>query len=51
VIGDKLKVFCVGSDWFLREMKDQRIDVSKIEWTPEPEKPADIVSILKKIGD
>ncbi len=50
MIEGKLKVFCVGSDWFMREMESQKIDVSKIEWTPPPELPEDVAKILKKLG-
>jgi len=41
-----LKVFCVGADWFYQEMLAQKIDVKKVEWTPPPEVPEDIASIL-----
>jgi hypothetical protein len=50
MIEGKLKVFCVGSDWFLKEMQEQKLDVSKVEWTPPPEQPDDIANILKKLG-
>jgi hypothetical protein len=45
----KLKVFCIGSDWFLREMESQKLDVSKVEWTPPPEVPEDVAKILAKL--
>ena len=53
MIEGKLKVFCVGSDWFMREMGSQKIDVSKVEWTPPPETPEDVAKriLAHRIGD
>lgn len=47
MIEGELKVFCVGSEWFLREMIGQNIDARKVEWTPPVEVPEDIARILK----
>jgi hypothetical protein len=49
MIDKKLKVFCIGSDWFLREMRSQNMDVDKVDWVPMPDLPADVASILKKL--
>jgi hypothetical protein len=49
MIEGKLKVFCVGSDWFYREMEAQKLDAKKVDWTPPVEVPKDIASILAKV--
>lgn len=46
----QLKVFCVGSEWFLREMVSQEIDAEKVDWTPPIEVPEDISRILQVVG-
>ena len=46
----KLKVFNVGTDWFIRQLEEQGVDVYRIEWSPPVERPKDISSILRKLG-
>ncbi len=50
MIEGKLKVFSVGTDWFIDSMEQQDIEVLKVKWSPPIEMPKDIASILEKIG-
>ena len=45
----KLKVFNIGTEWFLKGMEGQAIEVVRIEWSPPPRQPEDISSILRKL--
>ncbi len=45
----KLKVFNIGAEWFVKFMEGQNIEVVRIEWSPPPQRPKDISSILKKL--
>lgn len=45
----KLKVFNIGTEWFVKSLEGQDIEVVRIEWSPPPESPEDISSILKKL--
>lgn len=45
----KLKVFNIGTEWFVRFMVGQEIEVVRMEWSPPPRRPEDISSILKKL--
>ncbi|MEM3192170.1 MAG: hypothetical protein QXW80_05215 [Candidatus Micrarchaeia archaeon] len=46
----KLKVFNVGTGWFLKSFEDQEIDYYNLDWSPPAEIDEDILSILKKLG-
>lgn len=50
MIKRNLRVFNVGTDWFFSEMERQGIEMMKVAWTPPPEIPEDIKSILGLLG-
>ncbi len=45
----KLKVFNIGTEWFVRFMEGQSIEVVRMDWSPPTRRPDDISSILKKL--
>lgn len=49
-VSKKLKVFNVGTSWFVKSAEEQGIEVHEIEWTPPAKIAKDISSILKKLG-
>ncbi len=48
--GLKLRVLNVGTEWFVRFLEEQKVDVYRLEWSPPVEKPKDISSILSRLG-
>lgn len=46
----KLKVFNIGTSWFVKPIEDQGLEVYNIDWSPPVEIDKDISSILKKLG-
>lgn len=45
-----LKVFNLGTNWFLKSVEEQNVQVYDIEWSPPAKIEKDISSILKKLG-
>ncbi|MCL5440149.1 MAG: hypothetical protein AAE986_08065 [Thermoplasmataceae archaeon] len=46
----KLKVFNVGTSWFVKPLEDQGIEHYNLDWSPPAKIDKDISSILKKLG-
>jgi len=46
---NRLKVFSIGSDWFVKSIEGQGVEVIRLDWSPPPRRPKDISSILKKL--
>ena len=45
----KLQVFNIGTEWFVKFIEGQNIEVVRIAWSPPPRRPEDISSILRKL--
>ncbi|MGC8618524.1 MAG: hypothetical protein ACP5UZ_07320 [Thermoplasmata archaeon] len=46
----KLKVFNIGTEWFVKPMEEQGIEHYNLDWSPPTKVEKDISSILKRLG-